>query len=200
MAIPPTISAAVEGKLDEAVAQKLIRHAGALPGTIYGKRGKQALKARMRGYIHAARHAPWLVLVDLDCDHDCAPPLRQAWVTAGGLQLCFRVAVRQVEAWLMADAERLASFLQVPRAVITATPEVLVDSKAEMVDVARRSRRRDIREDMVPREGSGRPVGPAYSSRLIELAETDWRPSIAAARSESLRGAIACLERLVARA
>ena len=193
-----TISAAVEGDVDEAVVRKLIQRAGAEPGTVYGKNGKAALKARINGYNNAARHAPWLLLVDLDRDADCAPPLRREWLPNPAPRLCFRIAVRQVEAWLMADANALADHLGVAPSAIAGAPEVLENPKAEMVNLARRSRRKDVRTDMVPREGSARAVGPAYTSRLIEYVETRWRAQVAAGRSDSLRRAMACLERLVA--
>jgi len=191
------ISAAVEGIADEAVVRKLILAAGAHPGPVYGKSGKPALRTRINGFNNAARHAPWLVLVDLNGEEDCAPPLRASWLPAPAPLICFRVAVRQVEAWLMADGEELAKYLSVAGKHVPGDPESLPNAKVAMVNVARRSRRRAIREDMVPREGSGRAVGPAYTSRLIEYIETQWRPAVAAARSESLRRAIACLERLI---
>jgi hypothetical protein len=194
---PVIISAAVEGLVDEAVVRTLIVHAGAQVGSVYGKSGKPALRDRINGYNSAARHAPWLVLVDLNGDADCAPPLRQDWLPAPAPGLCFRVAIRQVEAWLMADAEALASYLAVAQGRIPGDPEGVPNAKTEMVNIARRSRRRAIRQDMVPREGSGRPVGPAYTSRLIEYAETHWRPAVAARHTESLRRAIACLRRLI---
>jgi hypothetical protein len=53
--------------------------------------------------------------------------------------------------------------------------------------------RLDIREDMLPRRGSGRPIGPAYTSRMIEFVENNWRPEVAARSSDSLRR---CLVRL----
>jgi len=194
------ISAAVEGTVDEAVVRKIIIQAGGLPGTVYGKNGKPSLRQRINGYNNAARRAPWVVLVDLDREADCAPPLREAWLPEPAPDLCFRVAVREIEAWLMADAETLAKFLGVPRSRIPGRPEDSDQPKAAMVNLARRSRRRAVREDMVPREGSGRPVGPAYSSRLIEYVERRWRPDIAARHAESLRRAIDCLERLISRA
>jgi hypothetical protein len=197
MPVPITISAAVEGDVDEVVARRLIREVGAAPGTVYGKHGKPALRARINGYNNAARHTPWLVLVDLDRDADCAPPLRQDWLPNPAPRLCFRIAVRQIEAWLMADAQALADHLRVTHRAIPAAPEDLDNPKSVMVNLARRSRRRDIRTDMVPREGSGRAVGPAYTSHLIEYAEKHWRPEVAAHRSDSLRRAIACLTRLV---
>ena len=68
-----------------------------------------------------------------------------------------------------------------------------------MVDIAKGSRRREIREDMIPRTGSGRVVGPAYTARLIEFvigARNAWRPEVAAERSESLKRCLRCLNRL----
>ena len=66
-----------------------------------------------------------------------------------------------------------------------------------MVNLARRSRRREIREDMVPRDQSGRSVGPAYVSRLIEYFQTFWRPNVAIERAQSLRRAVACLRQMI---
>ena len=191
------VTSAVEGIVDEAVVRKLIGHADATPGDVYGKQGKSFLRQKIAGYNNAAQRMPWLVLVDLDGDGDCAPPLRSAWLPQPAPHLCFRVAVRQVEAWLMADVDTLAQYLRVARSRVPADPEGLGNAKTAMVNLARRSRRRDILVDMVPREGSGRPVGPAYASRLIEYVESWWRPGIAAERADSLRRAMACLERLV---
>jgi hypothetical protein len=196
MADGVAISAAVEGIVDEAVARTLILFAGGSPGPVYGKQGKPFLQQRICGYNTAAQHAPWIVLVDLDTDHNCAPLLCVSWLPQLASRLCFRVAVRAVEAWLLADAERIAAFLRISRSKVPADPESLDNPKAAMVALARASRRMDIREDMVPRDGSGRPVGPAYASRLIEFASSSWRPQIAAQGADSLRRAIACLKHL----
>jgi hypothetical protein len=195
--VPAIIQAAVEGISDEVVVRRLIAHVGAEPGTVYGKRGKPHLRIRIAGYNNAARHAPWLVVVDLDNEMVCAPALRSAWVPSPAARLCFRVAVRAVEAWLMADADTLASFLRVAPARIPADPDAHPVPKRLMIDLARASRSRAIKEDMVPRPGSGRAVGPAYTSRIIEYASSHWRPDEAARRSDSLRRAIACLKRWV---
>ena len=95
---------------------------------------------------------------------------------------CLRTgAVREVEAWLLADAARLGRFLGVPAARIPLSPDTLRNPKQEMVNLARRSRSRSIREDLVPRPEGGRQVGPAYTSRLIEFvqgAANGWRPAV----------------------
>lgn len=196
MADGVVISAAVEGVIDEAVMRKLISHVGATPGDVYGKQGKTYLRQKITGYNNAARHAPWTVLVDLNGEAECAPTLRQSWLAAPAPMLCFRVAVREVEAWLLSDAECLADFLGVARRRIPGNVEQLNDPKTEMVNLARNSRRRAIRADMVPRPESGRSVGAAYSSRLIEFVTQYWRPDQALHQADSLRRAINCLRRL----
>lgn len=163
------VSAAVEGMVDEVLVRVLLKYAGALPGNIYGKSGKAHLREKIQGYNNAAQFAPWLVLVGLNSDAVCAPPLRRSWLPEVSRYMCFRIAVHEVEAWMLADRERMASFLSVSVARIPSDPEALTDPKMTMVDLARRSRRRDVREDMVPRPGSGRSVAPAYTSRLIEF-------------------------------
>lgn len=177
------VSAGVEGLVDEAVVRHLILEVGGRPHAVYGRNGKEHLRRQVQGYNHAARRQPWVVLVDLNAEAECAPPLVEDWVPDPAPHLCFRVAVREVEAWLLADAERMARFLSVPPARVPREPESLADPKRSLVDLARASRRRDIREDMVPRPASGRPIGPAYTSRLIEFArdpEAGWRPGVAA--------------------
>jgi hypothetical protein len=180
------VSGAVEGIVDEAVLRRLISDAGAFVGEIYGKGGKQPLRARMGSYNHAAKRFPWVVLVDLDHDADCSPPFKTEWLPAPSEFMCFRVAVREIESWLLGDREAIAGFLAVALAKVPVLPDLLDDPKDEIVRLARQSRRRDVREDLVPRPGSGRREGPAYAARLIEFAETKWRPEVAGAHSESL--------------
>jgi hypothetical protein len=194
----PEISGAVEGPTDETVVRRLVREAGGSLNRVYGKSGKPHLRQRLKGFNQAARHSPWVVVVDLDQSAECAPPFCRDWLPAPSAHMCFRVAVRQIEAWLLADAESLARFLSIAIARVPVDPEALVNPKETLVNLARHSRRRDIREDMVPRPNSGRSVGAAYTSRLIEFAETRWRPEVAAERADSLRRCRIRLERLIA--
>ncbi len=122
----------------------------------------------------------------------------QDWVPHPAPHLCFRVAVRALEAWLLADTDAVASYLSVAKTRVPADPEAEAHPKRTLVNIARLSRRPAIAKDMVPREGSGRSEGPAYASRIVEFASLHWRPEVAAERSDSLRRAIACLRRLAA--
>ncbi len=187
--IAPVITAAVEGNLDEVVIRRLIDDAGGVLGSVYGRKGKNYLRNKINAFNHAAKFRPWIVLVDLDQDADCAPRLRQEWVERPNAGMLFRVAVREVESWLLGDRDRLAKFLHVNRDRISANPEDLPYVKRTMVELARSSQRRDIVEDLVPGPAAGRVVGPAYSSRLSEFVldrTNGWRPSVAAQVCPSL--------------
>ena len=96
----------------------------------------------------------------------------------------------------MADKQTLARYLSVKTDNVPAEPERLKHPKDAMVNLARGSRSRGIRSDIVPRENSGRRVGPAYASRLIEYVQERWRPDVAAEHAESLRRALNCLQKL----
>jgi len=193
------VSVLVEGDIDEAVARRLLHQAGLTCGTVYGKKGKRYLLDRLGKYNQAARFSAWLVLVDLNRDAVCAPDFVRDNLTYPTPCIRFRVAVRGVEAWLLADAERLASFLGVARSGIPSNPDAQNDPKGALVRIARRSQRKQLRQDMVPRPGSGAAVGPGYTSRIKEfvtVSDHRWRPEVAAQHSDSLRRCIASLETL----
>ncbi len=190
---PVVVTAAVEGLVEEAVVRRLLAHVGALLGPVHGKNGKGDLRRGLQGYNAAAHRALWLVLVDLNREAECAPPFREAWLPDPAPGMCFRVVVREIEAWLLADRDRLSRFLAVSPTRIPADPERVEDPKGTMVDLVKHSRRRNLRENMAPRPGSKREVGPAYTARLIEFVERHWRPDIAARHADSLRR---CLMRL----
>lgn len=187
------VSGAVEGSVDEAALRRLAREAGIMVGPVHGKKGKNYLQQKISGFNNAARFAPWVVLADLDHDADCAPLLRSSWLPSPADGMCLRIAVREVEAWFLADPERLSGFLGLPASRVPSDPEEEPHPKRTMVGLAGQSSRQAIREDMVPRPGSGRPIGRAYTSRLIEFVNTMWRPEVAARTSDSLRR---CLKRL----
>jgi hypothetical protein len=194
------ISAAVEGIVDRAVVERLAIESGVSVYSFHGMMGKQFLKKRLQAFNNAARFSPWLVLVDLDrCN--CAPAFLSKWLIVPSQFMRFRIAVRSVEAWLLADADTLADFLHVRISLVPTNPDMLVDPKESLVSLSRRSTRAEIRKDMVPRPGSGNSVGPAYASRLIEYIsdrKNGWRPNVAASMSDSLRRCGDSLQTLIA--
>lgn len=181
--------------MDESVLRRSAQCAGITIERVYGRKGKPHLKAGVSGYNSAARHEPWLVLVDLD-DDECPPSLRQEWLPEQSDFMCLRVAVREVEAWLLADVGNAAPFLGVSKSLLPKDADSVDDPKATLVHLARRSRWRPIREGLVPLPESGRQVGPLYVTRLRAFAAERWDPVVAAERSASLARSLSALQKL----
>lgn len=180
--------------MDLMVLRRLLRDAGMIPGRpLWGEAstGKDRMTGRFRGWAAGAPFGPPIVVLrDLDMDASCPGDLRRRLAPPPTPGFLLRIAVRSVDAWLLADRERLAAHIGVRAAHLPADPETCVDPKAALCEAARRSSRRAVREGLPPREGSGRKQGPDYVDHLGEFIEADWTPAEAAARSESLRRAI----------
>jgi len=193
---PVVVTAAVEGDVDEALLRRILQHVGLDLGHVHGRKGKPHLLLSLAGYNNAARFVPWVVLIDLDDDGDCAPVCINRWLPEPSPLMRFRVAVRAVEAWLLADRERVATLLGISPRLVPNAPDNLANPKRALVDLARRSRYRKIREELAPREGSGRAVGPLYTTRITQFVDdtaNGWRPGYAVDGSDSLRR---CVDRL----
>ena len=76
------------------------------------------------------------MLRDFDNDANCPGELIGRLVRSRHACLCLRLAVRQVEAWLLADWDALATALAVPGRDLPSRPEVIVNGKRELVDKA----------------------------------------------------------------
>jgi hypothetical protein len=193
----PFINIAVEGVTDETVVTRILQHIGLTPGLVRGRRGKADLLKLLPNYNQAASFANWLVVIDLDQDADCAPIYQQTILPNPSRGMMLRVAVREIEAWLLADREHLAAFLGIAVENVPANPDAEIDPKNTLISLARRCRKTALREDIVPREGSGAKVGPGYVSRILEFilqSEHRWRPEVAAEHSDSLRRCIEALQ------
>lgn len=186
-------SGAVEGIVDEAVLRRIWTEVGIEAAVVYVASGKHRLVQRLPGFNQAAKWSRWSVLIDLDHDAPCAVAFCRRLLADPAPQFCLCVVVREVESWLLADRAGMARFLGVAITQLPTEPETLDQPKQLIVNLARRSRRRDIRAGMVPRAGSGRDVGPAYAALMIEFATAEWLPARAAQHATSLRR---CLDRL----
>lgn len=193
---PISVSLAVEGQLDELVLRRLVSDSGRAftVRACYGKRGKDHLRQNVPRFNTAAVHHPFVVLTDLD-DEDCAPGLVARWLPRGRhANLILRIAVREVEAWLLADAERFAEFLGVRRERMPPWPDQAPNPKELVVALARQSRKRNIREEIVPSLGSTSKVGKNYVGQLMGFVTDHWRVDAALQRSPSLARALHALQ------
>ena len=153
----------------------------------YGKKGKDYIISKLNGFNHASRHKPFLVLIDLDMK-ECAPVfIRECINFKINQNFLFRIAVREVESWILANRKEFASFLGIPIKLLPGNPDEITDPKQTIVDLARRSRKRKIREAIVPNIRGTAKVGPDYNGRLGFFLKNIWNPEDAMRYSASLK-------------
>ncbi|MEW6378311.1 MAG: hypothetical protein AB1611_01755 [bacterium] len=165
MTVPISIDIAVEDSLSEAVLRKVIDQSGRhwQVGTCHQRGGFGYLKQKIEGFNSAAKGKPFLVLTDLD-RADCPIALIQEWLTVPRHpDLLFRVAVREVESWLLADRTGLAQFLGIQESLVPGDPDTIPDPKQCLISLARKSRYRALRSDIVPLPGSTAKQGRNYN-------------------------------------
>ncbi len=186
--------------MSDSVARRLVGEyaPGAQVVRTIGLRGNDYLRRRMRDFNQIAAHyGPVLVLTDLDRPQSCPPQLVREWTRgmSPSPDLLVRVAVLEIEAWIMADRMGLAEWLGVAPNVVTRRPEEILDPKRELTALARRSRIRNRRSGMVRelRDGSFIP-GPDYNTQLGGFANGRWDPEAARLLSPSLDRAIRTIE------
>ena len=193
----PVITPAAEGRVDLAVCRRLARDNGFEPGNEYGGHGKARLDERLSGYNAAARRTPWLVARDMDHDEPCPGEIVAKRLPSPSQLMCYRIAVRTIESWLVADSDAFSEHFSVSEGQLPRAPELLDNPKQFMLDVLFRSRSRNVRAAMVLKVGNGvLRVGPEYNSELSRFAELEWRPTIAAGRVGSLASALRRLAEL----
>jgi hypothetical protein len=194
------IHLATEDALSEAVGLKLI--ATFLPrfevNLTLGKKGNGLLKAKIRSYCDIAKRIPFLLITDLDATI-CAPALISSWLgtITPPKDFLFRVAVREVEGWLLADHVSMKLLLG-NRVNVPRDPESIRDPKECLLHLARGARR-DVKSDLLAEPNAIASQGLGYNHRLCHYVNTSWCPTRAAERSDSLNRVIRRLEQLTAR-
>ena len=187
---PIPIYLAVEDDLSEWVLRRVLsdRPAEFEIGTVFKKNGFGYLKKMTPAFNNMAKASPVLMLTDLD-DHTCAPELLEKWLkNRRHPNFMLRVAVREVEAWLLSCDQELRKFLGLRKEVNFSYPETLENPKLELLRLADSSPRRELREGIVRRDSGGNLFqGPAYNSTLGSFVNGSWNPLSASSKCPSLQ-------------
>ena len=183
------ISLAVEDQLSEAVLKKILSTAEDrfLVSKCYSRGGFGYLKKNIAGFNNAAKGIPFLVITDLDTS-TCPPALIREWLPyPKHPNLLFRIAVREVEAWLLADCNGFARYLGIAIEGIPCDVESIKDPKRRLIELAQKSRNRRLREAIVPGSKSDARQGPDYNGALISFVNEFWDIKAAMVNSVSLK-------------
>lgn len=194
-----TISRAVIEKMVNVIANEPVNLVSL--GLNHG--GLGYIKNNLSKFCDLATRERVIVLTDLD-QAQCAPSLRTTWLKTLSDRddfpehMLFCIAVREVEAWLMADNATFASFFSISVPTIAGNIENTVNHPKEyLVAKARRSSDRRVREAIVPEKSSNATVGLGYNQLLSKFVKEAWGPERGASSSTSLQRAIRRLQTLL---
>lgn len=186
---PIPLHLVIEDELSEIVIRRILADTERdySIGVAFGRTGYGYLRSTANQWnAAAAAGTPIVLLTDLD-QHQCPPTLIAGWLdNQCHPNFLFRVAVREVESWLLADRDGFAEFLGINGMLVPVQPDQVADPKQTLINLARRSRRNTLKGSIVPRQGSTAIQGPDYNGCLGEFVRNKWNPNAAKDRSPSL--------------
>ena len=142
------INLVYEDVISGAILEKILCNVDAnyTVGLRLTRNGFGYIKKNIQGFNKAAQGSPYLVLTDLD-QADCPITLINNWLggQAKHPNLIFRIAVREVESWLMADSKAFSDFFAVSGAKIPKNPDQILDPKRDLINLVRKSKNRKLR-------------------------------------------------------
>ena len=197
---------AVEDDPSEAVAIKLInqeKNNNCKVRELGGSgRGYPSIFKRLDEYNETSKDSgePVIIFIDLD-NIRCAPRL------LGNLQKShpikdrqppnkfqIRIAVREVESWLLADKQGMETYFGISQNAIHPSPEKLRDPKQELLNLIKGKAKAKFKRAMLPK-GKG-TIGTGYNDYLVDFINTVWDSTRACANADSLVRAIKRIKQL----
>jgi hypothetical protein len=150
---------------------------------------------RMPEFNRAAEGlGPILAIGDHDDARSCVGRTIAEKVPTRSRNLILRLAVVEIESWILADHVGVATRLGVASAKVPPKPDHIDDPKQALVNLARASRKSEIIKQVVPRAGSSAQIGPAYNLFFIDFLSSTWSIERAVKRSDSLARAVRAIE------
>lgn len=188
---------ATEDELSEQVGLCLANEIGLEVGSKLRRGGNGYLRSRIPNFCQMAHTQPVLLITDLD-RMECPTVLMREWFGQREKPpaFLFRVAVREIESWLLADHDAMRGLLGPKAPKLPDAPDNLADAKQELLRIARRAPR-DVRDDLVVQAGTVASQGLGYNARLCAWVRESWDASRAAERSPSLQRARTRLRELL---
>lgn len=179
---------ATEDELSEQVGLALIQEVGLAAGQRLRRQGNGYLRSRIPNFCSIAAVQPILVISDLD-QQVCPSAMILNWLgqRIRPDNLLLRIAVREIESWLLADHDGMRVLLG--RRVsgrLPDEPDALFDPKRELLKLAEHAPRA-TRDELLPQKGAFSPQGLGYNTLLSQFVKAQWSSDRAEKRSPSLK-------------
>lgn len=141
---------------------------------------------------------PVLMLADGDQDI-CVVQQRNDWMPKHPSdKFSLRLAVRESESWLLADRDGFSRFAEISQDLIPRTPDTTQNPKELLLQLIKKSRKRQLRNEMLPSKGSRSKIGLGYNIHLRDFITNYWSADRAAINSPSLARSIPRIATLLA--
>lgn len=135
----------------------------------------------------------------MDTDAHCPPELVRDWLPHRNERMLFRVVIREIESWILADRSSISRFLQIRKSKVPHHPESLDDPKASLINLARSSPNDGLKNALVPGDPTKNAEGPAYTIRMERFVRNQWDLNEAQKNASSLRRCVDRLDTLLER-
>lgn len=156
--------------------------------------GFGAIKRDILKYNQAAKINPFFIITDLD-QKKCPVELIKEWFKDNTVSenMIFRIAVHEIDSWILADKIGIANCLDVSEVLIPQNPDEISDPKQFLMNLAKKSKNSDIKNNFPPKDNFAKQ-GPLYNPILCSFVENEWNVEEAVKKSESLKRAVVALE------
>jgi hypothetical protein len=154
------------------------------------KYGKSEIDKRDSAYVQAALHQTVVILRDLDKDAVCAPEflaLRNIPCDQAGL--FYRLAVRTVESWVMADKEGFKAYFQCKSGLIDQSNLDGLDRPKDFAleQIFKGSMPASKKKGIVSFKSGAYRQQYDYNPQMTRFVQTSWSPDRAVENSDSFR-------------
>lgn len=153
-----------------------------LPG-----RGFAWIKNNINSFNLASATATYLVVVDLDKD-SCPPNKIHDWLTnPKNENLIFRIAVREIESWIVGDTKNFSKFLHLREKKLKRRVDSIANPKQYIFKLVTEANLKHLK-GICPKPGAR--IGPEYNDKLKRFVLNSWDPNLARENSPSLNRTI----------
>lgn len=105
--------------------------------------------------------------------------------------------MREIETWLMADVDNFAKYFSVSKSHLRFNFESIDNPKEFLVNICLKSRKKSIKNGVVPSFKSSRIVGAEYNPILLDFIKNHWDFEKAKYNSQSLNKTIKAIKKFV---
>ncbi len=154
------------------------------------KNGNGAIKKMTSSFLNMAALGQYtLILTDLD-QEPCAPEIIRQWFFPSKdmkilpTEVIFRIAIRAIESWVLADRKAFADFMGIPMANFTDSPDDLPRPKQYLLNTIRSKGKKKWHQEMLPKNNAS--IGSMYNEKICNFIKEKWSAQRAARVSPSL--------------